>query len=72
MTVLVDGKYYEDATYNTQFISVMNGEAVPAQFVIAATEPTDTSVLWVDTAGANPVLKVYISDAWVAVVDTAN
>ena len=29
MTVLVDGKYYEDATYNTQFISVMNGEAVP-------------------------------------------
>ena len=132
MTVLVDGKYYEDATYNTQFISVMNGEAVPvpdevpdpkvadngkiltvvggvatwavapvelpvsgvadaakvltvdgtgapawqapthpAQFVIAATEPTDTAVLWVDTAGANPVLKVYITDAWVAVVDTA-
>ncbi len=29
MTVLVDGKYYEDATYNTQFISVMNGQAVP-------------------------------------------
>ena len=131
MTVLVDGKYYEDATYNTQFISVMNGEAVPvpdevpdpkeadngkilkvvegvavwadapvelpvsgvadngkvltvvegaaawqepthpAQFVIAATEPTNTAVLWVDTAGTNPVLKVYITDAWVAVVDTA-
>ena len=31
-----------------------------------------TAVLWVDTAGANPVLKVYISDAWVAVVDTAS
>lgn len=132
MTVLVDGKYYEDATYNTQFISVMNGEAVPvpdevpnpevadngkiltvvegvaawadapvelpvsevadaakvltvdasgapawqepthpAQFVKAATEPTDTAVLWVDTAGANPVLKIYVTDAWVAVVDTA-
>ena len=180
MTVLVDGKYYEDATYNTQFISVMNGEAVPvpdevpdpevadngkvltvvegvavwadapvelpvseeadngkvltvvegvaawadapvelpvsevadngkvltvvggeaawadapvelpvsgvaddgkvltvdetgapawqapthpAQFVIGADAPTDTAVLWVDTAGANPVLKVYITDA---------
>lgn len=104
MTVLVDDKYYEDATYNTQFISVMNGEAVPvpdevpdpevtdngkiltvvegvaawadaptppAQFVIAATEPTDTAVLWVDTAGTNPVLKIYVADAWVAVVDTA-
>lgn len=132
MTVLVDGKYYEDATYNTQFISVMNGEAVPvpdevpdpkvadngkiltvvggvaawadapvelpvsgvadaakvltvdgtgapawqapthpAQFEIAPTQPTDTTVLWVDTAGANPVLKVYITNAWVAVVDTA-
>lgn len=132
MTVLVDGKYYEDATYNTQFISVMNGQAVPvpdevpdpevadngkvltvvegvatwadvpvelpvsevadngkvltvngegepawallthpAQFVVGATQPTDTAVLWVDTAGANPVLKVYITDAWVAVVDTA-
>ena len=132
MTVLVDGKYYEDATYNTQFISVMNGEAVPvpdevpdpevadngkvlkvvegvaawadetvempvsevadsgkvltvngegepawallthpAQFAVGATEPTDTAVLWVDTAGTNPVLKVYITDAWVAVVDTA-
>ena len=68
MTVLVDGKYYEDATYNTQFMSVMNGTA---QFVIAATAPTDTAVLWVDTAGANPVLKVYITDTWVAVVDTA-
>ena len=132
MTVLVDGKYYEDATYNTQFISVMNGQAVPvpdevpdpevadngkvltvvegaavwadapvelpvsevadngkvltvdetgapawqapthpAQFVIGADAPTDTAVLWVDTAGANPVLKVYISDAWVAVVNPA-
>ena len=103
MTVLVDGKYYEDATYNTQFVSVMNGTAVPvpdevpdpevadngkvltvvegvaawqapthpAQFVIAATAPTDTTVLWVDTAGANPVLKVYITDTWVSVVDTA-
>lgn len=131
MTVLVDGKYYEDATYNTQFISVMNGQAVPvpdevpdpevadngkvltvvegvavwadapvelpvseeadngkvltvvegaaawqapthpAQFVIAATEPTNTAVLWVDTAGANPVLKVYIDNAWVAVVNPA-
>ena len=103
MTVLVDGKYYEDATYNTQFISVMNGEAVPvpdevpdpevtdngkiltvvggvatwqapthpAQFVIGADAPTNTAVLWVDTAGANPVLKVYITDAWKAVVDTA-
>lgn len=70
MTVLVDGKYYEDATYNTQFMSVMNGTA-PAQFAVGATEPTDTAVLWVDTAGANPVLKVYITDAWVAVVDTA-
>lgn len=69
MTVLVDGKYYEDATYNTQFISVMNGQAVPV--VIAATAPTDTAVLWVDTAGTNPVLKVYITDAWKAVVDTA-
>jgi len=133
MTVLVDGKYYEDATYNTQFISVMNGQAVPvpdevpdpevadngkvltvvegvavwadapvelpvsevadngkvltvdetgaptwqapthpAQFVIGADAPTDTAVLWVDTAGANPVLKVYIIDTWVAVVDTAD
>jgi hypothetical protein len=132
MTVLVDGKYYEDATYNTQFISVMNGQAVPvpdevpdpkeadngkvltvvegvaawadapvelpvsevadngkvltvdengtpawqapthpAQFEIGADAPTDTAVLWVDTAGANPVLKVYISDAWVAVVNPA-
>ena len=132
MTVLVDGKYYEDATYNTQFISVMNGEAVPvpdevpdpkeadngkilkvvegvaawadapvelpvseeadngkvltvdetgapawqapthpAQFVIGTDEPTNTAVLWVDTTGTNPVLKVYITDAWVAVVDTA-
>ena len=132
MTVLVDGKYYEDATYNTQFISVMNGEAVPvpdevpdpkeadngkvltvvggeaawadapvelpvseeadngkvltvdetgapawqapthpAQFVIGADAPTNTAVLWVDTAGTNPVLKVYITDTWVAVVDTA-
>ncbi len=144
MTVLVDGKYYEDATYNTQFISVMNGEAVPvpdevselmelilnssylypkeadngkiltvvggvaawadapvelpvsgvadaakvltvdaegapawqepthpAQFVIGADAPTDTAVLWVDTAGTNPVLKIYVADAWVAVVDTA-
>ena len=46
MTVLVDGKYYEDATYNTQFISVMNGEAVPvpAQFVIAATAYADAKV----------------------------
>ena len=69
MTVLVDGKYYEDATYNTQFISVMNGQAVPV--VIAATEPTDTAVLWVDTAGAHPVLKVKLANAWVAVVDTA-
>ena len=133
MTVLVDGKYYEDATYNTQFISVMNGQAVPvpdevpdpevadngkvltvvegvatwadapvelpvsevadngkvltvdetgapawqapthpAQFVIGADAPTDTAVLWVDTAGTNPVLKVYITDTWVAVVDTAD
>ena len=132
MTVLVDGKYYEDATYNTQFISVMNGQAVPvpdevpdpevadngkvltvvegvaawadapvelpvseeadngkvltvdetgapawqapthpAQFVIGADAPTNTAVLWVDTAGTNPVLKVYITDTWVAVVDTA-
>ena len=134
MTVLVDGKYYEDATYNTQFISVMNGEAVPvpdevpdpketdngkilkvvggvaawadetvempviseeadngkvltvdetgapawqepthpAQFVIGADAPTDTAVLWVDTTSAtSPVLKVYITDTWVAVVDTA-
>lgn len=72
MTVLVDGKYYEDATYNTQFISVMNGEAVhPAQFVVGATQPTDTAVLWIDTAGTKPVLKVYIINAWVAVVDTA-
>ena len=132
MTVLVDGKYYEDATYNTQFISVMNGEAVPvpdevpdpkvadngkiltvvggvaawadapvelpvsevadngkvltvvegapawqepthpAQFVIAATAPTDTAVLWVDTSTpTSPVLTVYIGDAWVAVVNTA-
>ena len=132
MTVLVDGKYYEDATYNTQFISVMNGQAVPvpdevpdpkeadngkiltvvggvaawadapvelpvsgvadaakvltvdaegapawqepthpAQFVIGADAPTDTAVLWVDTAGTNPVLKIYITDTWVAVVDTA-
>jgi len=133
MTVLVDGKYYEDATYNTQFISVMNGQAVPvpdevpdpevadngkvltvvegaavwadapvelpvsevadngkvltvdetgapawqapthpAQFVIAATEPTNTAVLWVDASTpASPVLKVYISDAWVAVVNPA-
>ena len=133
MTVLVDGKYYEDATYNTQFISVMNGEAVPvpdevpdpevtdngkiltvvegvaawadatvelpvseeadngkvltvdetgapawqapthpAQFVIAATEPTDTAVPWIDiTSATEPVLKVYINDAWVAVVNTA-
>lgn len=132
MTVLVDGKYYEDATYNTQFISVMNGEAVPvpdevpdpevadngkvltvvegvaawadapvelpvsvvgdagkvltvdaegapawqapthpAQFVIGADAPTDTAVLWVDTTSAtSPVLKVYITDTWVAVVDT--
>ena len=103
MTVLVDGKYYEDATYNTQFISVMNGEAVPvpdevpdpkvadngkvltvvegapawqapthpAQFVIAATEPTDTAVPWIDiSTPASPVLKVYITDTWVAVVDT--
>ena len=130
MTVLVDGKYYEDATYNTQFISVMNGEAVPvpdevpdpketdngkilkvvggvavwadapvelpvsgveddgkvltvdengtpawallthpAQFVVGATQPTDTAVLWVDTTGTNPVLKVYITDAWRTVVD---
>ena len=105
MTVLVDGKYYEDATYNTQFVSVMNGTAVPvpdevpdpevadngkvltvvegvaawqapthpAQFVIAATEPTDTAVLWVDTTSAtSPVLKVYITDAWVTVVDTVS
>ena len=43
----------------------------PAQFVIAATAPTDTAVLWVDTAGANPVLKVYIDNAWVAVVNPA-
>jgi len=132
MTVLVDGKYYEDATYNTQFISVMNGEAVPvpdevpdpkeadngkvltvvggeaawadapvelpvseeadngkvltvdetgapawqapthpAQFVIGADAPTNTAVLWVDTAGTNPVLKVYIDNAWVAVVNPA-
>ena len=132
MTVLVDGKYYEDATYNTQFISVMNGQAVPvpdevpdpevadngkvltvvegvavwadapvelpvseeadngkiltvdetgapawqapthpAQFVIGADAPTDTAVLWVDTAGANPVLKVYIDNDWVAVVNPA-
>jgi len=132
MTVLVDGKYYEDATYNTQFISVMNGTAVPvpdevpdpevadngkvltvvggvaawadvpvelpvsevadaakvltvdgtgapawqapthpAQFAVGTTEPTDTSVLWVDTTSAtSPVLKVYITDTWVAVVDT--
>ena len=71
MTVLVDGKYYEDATYNTQFMSVMNGTA-PAQFAVGATEPTDTSVLWVDTtSGTKPVLKVYIINAWVAVVDTA-
>ena len=133
MTVLVDGKYYEDATYNTQFISVMNGQAVPvpdevpdpevadngkiltvvegvaawadapvelpvsevadngkvltvdetgapawqapthpAQFVIGADAPTDTSVLWVDTTSAtSPVLKVYITDTWVAVVNPA-
>jgi len=133
MTVLVDGKYYEDATYNTQFISVMNGEAVPvpdevpdpevadngkvltvvegvaawadapvelpvsevadaakvltvdetgapawqapthpAQFVIATTAPTDTAVPWIDTTSATePVLKVYIDNAWVAVVNTA-
>ena len=131
MTVLVDGKYYEDATYNTQFISVMNGQAVPvpdevpdpigsdngkvltvvggvavwadapvelpvsgvadaakvltvdaegtpawqvlaALFVIAADEPTNTAVLWVDTSTpASPVLKVYINNGWVAVVDTA-
>ena len=133
MTVLVDGKYYEDATYNTQFISVMNGEAVPvpdevpdpkvadngkiltvvggvatwavapvelpvsdvedngkiltvdetgapawkepthpAQFAIGATEPTDTAVPWIDiTSATEPVLKVYINDAWVAVVNTA-
>jgi len=132
MTVLVDGKYYEDATYNTQFISVMNGEAVPvpdevpdpkvadngkilkvvegvavwadapvelpvsaiadaakvltvnaegapawqepthpAQFEISATSPTDTAVLWVDTSGTNPVLKIYVTNDWVAVVDTA-
>jgi hypothetical protein len=130
MTVLVNGKYYEDATYNTQFISVMNGEAVPvpdevpdpkeadngkiltvvagvaawadapvelpvsgvadngkvltvvdgaptwqapthpAQFVIGADAPTNTAVLWVDTT-SDPVLKVYIDDAWVAVVNTA-
>lgn len=129
MTVLVDGKYYEDATYNTQFISVMNGEAVPVPDevpdpevadngkvltvvegvaawadapvelpvsevadvakvltvdetgapawqapthpVVGATEPTDTSVLWIDTTSAtSPVLKVYITDTWVAVVDT--
>ena len=30
-----------------------------------------TAVLWVDTAGTNPVLKIYITDTWVAVVDTA-
>ena len=133
MTVLVDGKYYEDATYNTQFISVMNGEAVPVpdevpdpkvadngkiltvvggvaawadapvelpvsevedngkvltvnaegapvwqepthpvQFVIGADEPTNTAVLWVDTTSATePVLKVYITNDWVAVVNTA-
>lgn len=71
MTVLVDGKYYEDATYNTQFISVMNGEAVPVPFVIGADAPTDTAVLWVDTTSTtSPVLKVYITDTWVAVVDT--
>ena len=132
MTVLVDGKYYEDATYNTQFISVMNGQAVPvpdevpdpkvadngkvltvvegvaawadapvelpvseaadngkiltvdaegapawqepthpAQFVIATTAPTDTTVPWIDiTSATSPVLKVYITDTWVAVVDT--
>ena len=79
MTVLVEGKYYEDDTYNTQFQAVMNGEAVvvpdevpnptvadngkvlkvvdgvaawaaeqtithPAQFVVAATAPTDTAI----------------------------
>lgn len=44
MTVLVDGKYYEDATYNTQFISVMNGEAVPVQ------EPTHPAQI-VETIG---------------------
>lgn len=129
MTVLVDGKYYEDETYNTQFVSVMNGTAVPVPDevpdpkvadngkiltvvegvaawadapvelpvsevadsgkvltvngegepawqapthpVVGATEPTDTSVLWVDTTSAtSPVLKVYITDTWVAVVDT--
>lgn len=104
MTVILeDGKYYEDSTYNTQFISVMNGTAVPvpdevpdpkvadngkvltvvegapawqapthpAQFVIGADAPTDTAVLWVDTTSAtSPVLKVYITDTWVAVVDT--
>ena len=134
MTVLVNGKYYEDATYNTQFISVMNGQAVPvpdevpdpevadegkilkvvegvaawadetvempvsevadsgkvltvngegepawallthpAQFVVGATQPTDTAVLWVDTSTpASPVLKVYITNDWVAVVNTAD
>jgi len=44
----------------------------PAQFVIAATAPTDTTVLWVDTSTpASPVLTVYINNGWVAVVGTA-
>ena len=67
MTVLVDGKYYEDATYNTQFISVMNGTAVPVPDEVPDPKVADNGKIlkvvagvaaWADETVEMPVSEV--------------
>lgn len=52
---------------NKLFIGMGGGRKVQINapcFVVSATAPTDTSLIWIDTSGSRPVIKVYISGAW--------
>lgn len=52
---------------NKLFIGMGGGRRVLINapcFIVSAVAPTDTSLMWIDTSGLRPVIKVYISGAW--------
>ena len=53
-----------------QNLSVPVSEA--SVFVTSTSAPTDVTKIWLDTSGANPVIKVYIGGAWTSISSSSN
>lgn len=41
-------------------------------FVTSPSAPTDVTKIWLDSSGANPVIKVYIGGAWTSISSSSN